>query len=282
MPKGLTSEQRSEFLEKGHLLVEDVFPPEDLDPLICDINEKIGEKARDAFEAGRLDDPYEDEPFDRQFAKICEAMEDYSDVWRAVMDKKLKSPGMFAVITNPGILDIVESLIGSEILAHPQWNCQAKLPREKTSKVPWHQDQALLKPEAEQTFMVNLWTPLVDATVENGCLEVITCSHKTGLRSHEMFPERESGIRDEDLPDGEAVACPVRKGGVVLFNGKTIHRSFANRTDGIRWSLDLRYSDPAQPTGRAHVPGFIARSRKRPEAVAKSNLDWLELFDNRA
>lgn len=280
MARGLTPDQRSEYLEKGHLLIEDVFPPEDLEPLISDINEKIGEKAREAFEAGRLDDLYEDEPFERQLGKICNAMADYSDISKAVMYKELRSPGMFKVITHPGILDIVESVIGPEILAHPQWNCQAKLPREKMSKVPWHQDQTFLTPEAEQTFMVNVWTPLVDVTVENGCLEVITGSHKTGLKPHgEVHKEQTPGIRDDDLPDGEAVACPIRRGGLVLFQGKTIHRSFVNRSDGLRWSLDLRYSDPAQPTGRDQTPGFIARSQKHPESVASSHLDWIDLVE---
>ncbi len=280
MAGGLTPEQLAQYLENGHLLVEDVFPPEDLEPLISDITERIAEKAREAFEAGRLDDLYEDEPFERRLGRICDAMEDYSDIWKAVMYKKLKSPGMFAVISNPGILDVVESIIGPEILAHPQWNCQAKLPRESLSKVPWHQDLAFLSPEAAETFMVNVWTPLVDVAVQNGCLEVITGSHKTGLKPHgEVHKEQTPGIRDEHLPDGEAVACPVRRGGVVLFQSRTMHRSFANRSDGLRWSLDLRYTDPAQPTGREHTPGFIARSRKHPESVAKSHLDWIDLVE---
>ncbi len=278
MPKGLTAAQCSEYLEKGHLRIEGVFPPQDLEPLARDINERIGEKAREAFEAGCLDDLYEDEPFERRLGKIFDSLEDISSVRDAVMYKSLKSPGMLAVITHPRILDIVESVIGPEILAHPQWNCQAKMPREKMSKVPWHQDLTFLKPEAEGTFMVNVWTPLVDVTVENGCLEVITGSHKSGLKPHgEVHKEQTEGIRDEDLPEGEAVACPVRRGGVVLFQHKTIHRSFANRSDGIRWSLDVRYSDPSQPTGRAHTPGFIARSRKHPEKVIRNHWDWIEL-----
>ena len=280
MARGLTPEQRTEYLENGHLLVEDVIPPEDLQPLIQDITDRIGEKARDAFQAGQLDDLYEDEPFERRLGKICNAMEDYSDIWKTVMHKNLKSPGMFAVITNPGILDIVESLIGPEILAHPQWNLQAKLPCERMSAVPWHQDKAFLQPNAKDTFMVNVWTPLVDVTVENGCLEVMTGSHKSELKPHgEVHKEQTPGIRDEDLPHGEAVACPVRRGGVVLFQGLTMHRSFANRSDGLRWSLDLRYSDPAEPTGRDHTPGFIARSRKHPESVARSHRDWIDLVE---
>ena len=65
----------------------------------------------------------------------------------------------------------------------------------------------------------------------------------------------------------------------MLIQHKTIHRSIPNHSDHIRWSLDLRYSDPAQPSGRDGVPGFIARSQANPESVAQSVDDWLALFE---
>ena len=66
---------------------------------------------------------------------------------------------------------------------------------------------------------------------------------------------------------------------MLLIQHKTIHRSIPNLSDHIRWSLDLRYSDPAQPSGRDGVPGFIARSQAHPESVAQSVDDWLALFE---
>ena len=115
---------------------------------------------------------------------IRDAMDDSSEIEREVTGKRLKTAGMFSLITHPAILDIVESIIGPEILAHPQFNCQAKMPNETRSQIPWHQDLGFLHPEAEATFMVNFWIPLVDVTVENGCLEVIPGSHRAGLMPH--------------------------------------------------------------------------------------------------
>jgi len=45
-------------------------------------------------------------------------------------------------------------------------------------------------------------------------------------------------------------------------------------TDGIRWSLDLRYCDPAMPTGLDGVPGFLARSTVSPQSVAGDADEW--------
>ncbi len=207
-------------------------------------------------------------------------MEDGGEIKKVVTGKHLKTSGLFSIIKQRAVLDIVESVIGPEILAHPQYNVQAKMPRESHSEIPWHQDLVFLNPEAAQTFMMNFWVPLVHATVDNGCLEVIEGSHSHGLKEHVRiagYPDGHIGIREEDLPAGRRLSCPVRKGDLVVFQHKTVHRSYPNRTSGIRWSLDIRYCDPSMPTGR-DVPGILVRSKSHPENVAASHLEWLDLM----
>ena len=286
--RGLNSEQIAFYKHEGYLLVEDVIPVEDLQLLISELNDTVDQNARKAQEQGELSELFEDEPFERRLARIVESVADPSDTSFADtlfqgLHGKLKTEGMFAVQTHPAILDIVESLIGPEILAHPQFNIRPKLPNQDTSVVPWHQDLGYLQPDASETFMVNFWIPLVDATVENGCMEVIAESHKAPLINHVigLGPGRNfKGIVDGALPDGEQVQCPVPLGGVLLIQHKTIHRSVPNHSDHIRWSMDIRYSDPRMPTGRDGVPGFIARSETQPASVANTLADWLKLFES--
>lgn len=284
---GLNSEQITFYKDQGYLLVEDVIPVEDLQLLISELNETVDRNARKAQASGELSDMFEDEPFERRLARIVESVSDpsdtsFSNTLFTGLQGKLKTEGMFAVQAHPAILDIVESLIGPEILAHPQFNIRPKLPNQDTSVVPWHQDLGYLEPDASETFMVNFWIPLVDATVENGCMEVIAGSHKAPLINHVtgLGPGLNfKGIVDEALPDGDQVECPVRLGSVLLIQHKTIHRSVPNHSDHIRWSLDIRYSDPRMPTGRDGVPGFIARSKAHPGSVANNLEDWLKLFE---
>ena len=276
---GLDPRQLFTYLNDGYLLLEDVLAPADLQPLIDDIDAGIDRKAQEACKGGQLRDGFEDAPFDKRLACLHDAMDDPSEIEQEVTGKRLKTAGMFSLITHPAILDIVESVIGPEILAHPQFNCQAKMPNETRSQIPWHQDLGFLHPEAEATFMVNFWIPLVDVTIENGCLEVIPGSHRAGLKPHgKVSGYPNEGIQDGYVPGGRAVACPVGKGGVVVFQHKTAHRSFPNRTERIRWSVDIRYSDPSMPTGRDEVPGFLACSRAQPGRVATSHVDWLNLM----
>lgn len=278
---GLNAEQVAFYKKQGYLLLEDVFDPAVLEPLKAELVERIDAFARQAQAAGRLADLCQDEPFERRLAGLVAQLDEAGDIL-GQMNGKLKTAGMFKILTCPALLDIVESVIGPEILAHPQFNLRAKLPQQDATVVPWHQDLGYLEADATETFMVNFWIPLVPATAANGCMEVVAGSHRAPLIPHAdgLGPAGNfRGIRDDELPPGQQILCPVRPGGVLLIQHKTIHRSIPNQSDHIRWSLDLRYSDPRQPTGREGVPGFIARSVEQPQTVARGLEDWLAVMD---
>ena len=279
---GLTERQLDLYKQQGYLLTEEVFDPSLFDTLKRELDGMVSAAAQRAHAEGRLDDLFENEPFSRRLARVAEALGHPEELLRP-FHGKLRTPGMFEIVTAPAILDIVESVIGPEILAHPQFNLRAKLPGQDEGVVPWHQDLGYLQPDASDTFMVNFWIPMVDATRENGCMEVIAGSHRAPLIGHErgMGPAGNfKGVVDEQLPDGERVLCPVRVGGVLLTQHKTMHRSIPNVSDHIRWSLDLRYSHPDLPTGRQGVPGFIARSRRDPASVCPSAEEWLRVVES--
>jgi hypothetical protein len=142
----------------------------------------------------------------------------------------------------------------------------------------------------------------VDADEENGCLWVIPESHRQPIVKHQLH---ESGkyleIDEKNLPEGKRVPCPVRKGGVLLMTNRTIHVSYANRTEGVRWSMDLRYQSASLPTNapitrlegeevasqELGVPAacyppeadFLVRSRKRPDEVVTTYDQFRNLRD---
>ena len=279
---GLTEQQLAFFREEGYLLVDDAIDPAVLQPFRAELEQNIDVFTRAALADGRLSDAHADEPFERRLHALALELDDPAPLLDLGRGKQ-RTPGMFRIYSCPSLLDIVEFVIGPEILAHPQFNVRAKRPFQDEGVVPWHQDLGYLQPDAEETFMVNLWIPLVDATRENGCMEVIAGSHRAPLIGHErgMGPAGNfKGVVDEQLPDGEHVLCPVRVGGALLTQHKTMHRSIPNVSDHIRWSLDLRYSHPDLPTGRQEVPGFIARSRRDPASVCPSAEEWLRIVES--
>ena len=51
------------------------------------------------------------------------------ELWQVGEGKHQKTAAMFALLTHPPLLDVVQSVCGSsELLAHPQFNSRAKLP----------------------------------------------------------------------------------------------------------------------------------------------------------
>lgn len=286
---GLTPQQIQQFRDDGFLVIRKLLPCEAVQPLIDELAQQVDEATQKAVRLGILDSEstFDDAPFETRLAQVCKACTVPDWVWhRYFSSQKPRSAGMFTLRTAPALLDIVESLMGAEILAHPQFNYRAKLPDQELTVIPWHQDLAYLRPEeAGDTLVVNFWIPLVDATVANGCMEVMRGSHRLGLLPHSHListPGHKGGkgIADTDLPPCEVVAGEVDVGDVLMTTERLVHRSIPNRSDTVRWSVDTRYNHIGLPTGRESVPGFVARSHKHPELVAQSHHDWNRLFED--
>ena len=284
---GLTSQQQQQFHDDGFLFVRNLLPNQALQPLIDELTQRVDAGTRAAVEHGILDpsETYNAEPFETRLAMVSKACSDPNWIWRhAFRDQKIRTAGMFAIRTAPALLDTVASLIGDEIFAHPQFNYRAKLPNQEITVIPWHQDLAYLIPEeAGETLVVNVWIPLVKATEESGCMQVIRGSHRFNLIKHSPQAQTPGhtgslGISETELPPGDIVTAELDVGDFLLTSERVVHRGLPNRGRTVRWSVDTRYSQIGLPTGRAHVPGFIARSRKNPTRVAKSHHDWNREF----
>lgn len=101
------------------------------------------------------------------------------------------------------LLDILEQLLGPEIVGHPVWNVRIKLPDHESEVVPWHQvqltnnyhsscTQRKLSPFAQQdngyfsddacgTMIATAWIPMLDTNLLNGGMQVVRNSHRRGL-----------------------------------------------------------------------------------------------------
>ncbi len=195
-------------------------------------------------------------------------------------------PAVFDMVTHPRILDMVESLIGPEITSNPIQHVRIKPPQRAVPKsesrahviaTDWHQDKGVTLPEADDTEFVTVWLAITDATVENGCLQV------AAGRYDEMLPhclKTQVGIAEAFVPsEDSATPVPVKAGGAVLFNPLRPHASLPNKSDGYRWSFDLRYNVTGQPTGRSHFPEFVARSRRNPDAELRDWRTWKQMWE---
>ena len=229
------------FAEDGYLVVKAALHSDDLAPLIAVIADVVDSRANELYNAGTIPDVYESVPFERRWSAILQECGRENEVfgWHTLVF----SEALFNLITHPKVLDVVDSLIGSEIQFNGDFWVRPKLPNEKLTTLPWHQDSAYM-PETENDTHLTVWLPLVDVEAENGALQFLPGSHTSGLQSYHHV-------------EGEAFAVPIlsptsshtnidtlemKKGDLLIFNNLVFHRSLLNRSNTIRWSVDFRCS----------------------------------------
>lgn len=276
----LTADQVREFREQGVLVAEGVLTDADLAPVIDEYSGWVDRRARELAAEGKVTELHEDAPFERRFALLYAQSQEMSvglDIMLA------RGPAIFAFLHNERLLDAVESIIGPELTCSPIQHVRAKppvLPSGGDSKfyiVPWHQDAGVTWWEADDSDILTCWIAVTDATVENGCMEVMPGAWKGGYLEHQA--EGGTTIKPHLRPEIPPRAVPVKKGGVIFMHRYTPHRSTPNFTrDQVRWSIDLRYQPTGQPTGRPFQPAFVARSRRDPSSVLTDHAEWSRLW----
>lgn len=271
----LTPEQHEFYEACGYVVLPDLLSEEDMQAPKQAMAHKVSQIADELLANGLISNKLEDRPFEYRLAELFEGLTDrhflnYGRSWRD------RLPGYYHLMSNPNILDAVESLIGGEIYANPVYNVRPKVPKVAAGAIPWHQDKSYW-PDANSNPVITVWLSFVDATLENGCLHLKPGTHKTKLLDwhHETYTGTGyTALRENQLGDKKTIALPVKAGTAILFNDRLLHMSTPNHSRGVRWSVDLRYQPTDQDPMLQHGVGFLARSRKFPEKVATLD-DWL-------
>ena len=266
----LTEAQIAQFKLDGVLVAEGVLDDADLAPVIAGYERWIDAKAR----ALEIPDLHTNLPFNKRLAWLY-AQNRWIQEGMDVMNARL--PEFFTFLHCKNLLDAVQQLLGTpELTASPIQHIRGKVADQAGGSyfnVPWHQDAAVTWEEADHSEILTCWIPLVDATVQNGCMEILPGVWKEGLLPH-LAGDGGATIRPDVLPDTPPIIGAVKKGGVIFMHRCTPHHSTPNLTDTVRWSLDLRYQPTGTPTGRPWQPSFVMRSEESPETVEADYAAW--------
>lgn len=296
----LTAAQLTAFSDQGFLVVPDLLDESDLEPVRREYEQVIDAVARELEAAGKVSSSHGDLSFaDRYTALLGEfaGLYPYLNISLPLSNEPVPpdqcrmhaGPAVFSLLRNVKVLDIVESLLGGEILSNPIQHIRLKPPLRavpdeisgysNVGATTWHQDHGAVMDEAESTRMVTVWLAMTDAGVDNGCLVVSPGSHRPGeLTLH--CPGSNVDVAAENyipqaMRDGKpVVALPVAAGGLVLLDKYTEHAALENKSDRLRWSFDLRYQPVGEPTGRPAFPAFVARSRSDPSSEMRDAAEY--------
>ena len=257
----LTQAQHAQFFEKGWVIVDNAIPLDVLDTAIQSVEKLVDDLANKLFQTGHLKNLYRDEDFHTRLIKIDQEVP-HSNV--LLHKNGILPPGIQDTWSHPSLVAMACQLLGDDIdiVAHPVWNLRCKTPESLSggqATVPWHQDNAYLDEECWDKLQVTAWVPLLDTDTNNGCMQVVEKGHTSGVTAEhaccvggtwytEALPEELEATLGCNM-ETQIVDCPVKYGSVLLLNNLVPHRSLPNYSNGVRWSLDLRWQRGNEPNG---------------------------------
>lgn len=227
-----TDDQVEHYLDHGYLTFEGLVD----DDLVAALNAEAVRFARGEFPSFNAPAPDAGLSDDDALRRLL-----------AVHFPHWVSPVVRSAIDVAPVADVLQRITAAHV---PGWDgsvkCMQSMLFVKGPGMPgqaWHQDERFI-PTRDRS-LIGVWIALDDATITNGCLEVIPGSHRAGY----IHPFRPHGRPDEFDPTDEAygfdtaetVTLEVSRGSVVFFNGYLLHRSQRNRSGGYRRALVNHY-----------------------------------------
>jgi len=181
--------------------------------------------------------------------------------WRSAAYTYL--PWVDALVRNPHILDVVEDVIGPDILVYMS-TFFIKEPAAPTFTA-WHQDSTYFGLDPHEH--VTAWVAFSDASAQAGCMDVVSARgaprqmhHRAAYMEHSLNGAGQVIV--EPVDDNEAVAMELKAGEMSLHNTLCPHRSAPNRAQHRRIGLGISYV-PATvlTTGPYRMNALLVRGR---------------------
>ena len=214
------------YRHQGHLTVNGVFAPPQMDAVIRDI-EQWGE----TFLA--------ELPTEKR-AWFVDGGVSARTVLRKLDNPHFHRDAVQALARDPKLVGLVEQFLGKGVSVY--FSQIFFKPPEGGGPKPAHQDNFYFGP-TDIEGVVTAWIALDDATLENGCLYFGDGTNLGPVYAH-FAPENEPfnlQLPASVLDKQPMQPAPVRKGGVSFHHGNTFHQSGPNHSDKWRRACALHY-----------------------------------------
>ena len=232
----ISAEQCDCWNESGYFLLENVFRPEELQPLIEAI------------------DPLEEKT--NQFLRSIKDKRKFiarADEVTFALHVVLQSEVARAFSKHAVFTQLCLDLLGPDCRLY--WDQAVYKKPHCLEEFPWHQDNGynFVIPQDYLTC----WVPLVDATIDNGCPWVMPGISQRGTLEHWQTDLGWQCLEGME----EAVPVEAKAGDIVVFSSLTPHRTGPNRTPDDRKSYILQYCHE----GSVKVSGDIKEPQNHPD-----------------
>lgn len=254
----LSEDQIQEFHRTGLLVVKDFYDRKrDIEPILRGIHEIIGQimlKHRVADRRGAFSPEY----FDDGYRELIEADRSRGG---EIYDAVKQLPAFYRLISHPDHDIVFRQLRKDSIpgIAAGGHGIRIDNPFEDKYRAMWHQEYPS---QLRSLDGLVFWSTLIPLTETLGPVQFCPGSHREGPLPVESSDPDNSGragayalkLRDEEniLAKYPIIAPLTEPGDLVIIDFLVLHASGHNRDARSRWTMQFRYFNFADPTGRSH------------------------------
>lgn len=254
----LKDSEISSFRDSGYLLLKGFYDAEaDIVPIQASIHRIIGQvMQRHGHPDARR--PFTPQTFDDGYADLIARQRSWGG---EVYDAVKQIPALMRLVASGRNEQLFSELREASVpgIAAGGYGIRIDNPGEERFRAPWHQEYPA---QLRSLDGVVFWTPLIPVTCELGPVSLCPGSHRDGLVPvYTRDPENPDKVgayglrlKDEDwlVPRYGQVAPLPDLGDLLVLDFLTLHASGLNTGTRSRWSIQFRYFNFADPTGRAH------------------------------
>lgn len=173
----------------------------------------------------------------------------------------LRQPFAYRLATHQAILDVVEDLIGPDIMLYQSaaWVKNAG----EDSYVSWHQDNTYFGHDPCEVLSV--WLALTPSQPESGAMRFLPGSHKLGMLPVHYEPTPDNLLSSGQVAEFDAhaftpFACSLSPGEASIHHAWMVHGSAANRGSDRRIGVTFVYHPPhLRQTGAVRTSAMVVR-----------------------
>ena len=217
-----TADQVAHYNREGYVIYRDFLSQEELATFHGKMDQISSGNTLADHDDTRMEMEPDQPPGNTLVRRIYEPCT-YYDIFRAFSE-------------SPKLVDCVEQLFGPNLMFH--YSKINMKPPGIGSPVEWHQDLSYYPLTNRDSVSILFY--LDDASVENGCLQVLPRRHTDPLLSHST----EGFFRGKvtaSVDDADAVTVEGHAGTVIFMSCLTPHASMTNASDKARRTLILSY-----------------------------------------
>ncbi|MPY70136.1 MAG: phytanoyl-CoA dioxygenase family protein [Alphaproteobacteria bacterium] len=178
----------------------------------------------------------------------------------------LRFPWVHALATNPALLDMVEDLIGPDIMLYH--NTMWAKSGGGHAYVSWHQDNTYFGHDPCEVLTV--WFAITPATTESGCMQFLPGTHRLGQLALKQPDINDANLLssgqtvDFDSATVDPVPVELRPGEASIHHAFLIHGSLPNRSSEPRMGMTFIYHRPGlRQMGEARTSALLVRGEDR-------------------